>query len=644
MSSVEAKKRFNERQLEAIHHKDGPCVVTASPGSGKTSVLTSRIVTLIQDGISQENILCLTFTNKAAKEMGERIKKALAVKKLNFYIGTFHSFCATLLRKYGSFIGYSNTFSIMDDKDQETLIKKLIQKKNLKKDQINVYKIIFCVNSFRENLKTDKELLEMVNNDTIYYDLCKDYLKLCYDNNCIDFSGLLYETVRLFDTSKDLLEKLQDKLKYISVDEMQDTNYIQMHIINMLGEKYKNIFLVGDINQSIYKFRGARYKNILDFVNDNKNCKNVFLEKNYRSTPEIVEIANKLISRNSNSLNKKIKTDNPSGSVVRLNKYESPREEADNISKEIEYLVHQEGWSYSDIAILYRINSSSLDLQLSFSRNQIPFTVIAGKSFFDKMEIRDCLAMLRFLVNPNDFLSFSRIAKLFSGVGDATILKIEEIANDNKTSVLDICKNIDSYTRKNGLKNIAKKMTESFSFDYSKMNAGDCLSYITNKMEYIDNLEKYCPKDHKDREQNIKEFINNATIFGQQSKSIEKYLQNISLASSSDKDTNGNSVVIGTYHSSKGLEWPIVFVPSVSDSNCPCQMCLSECNGDKDLEKEAIEEETRCLYVAISRAMSLLHISFSKTKQIRDNKGFMRTIPQKPSRFLYDCGLLKKPI
>lgn len=633
--------QLNEQQKKVVNHINGPCLVTACPGSGKTRTITERAVNLIRKGVPQENLLCLTFTNKASKEMASRIKKALNVEKLNFYVGTFHTFCAIILRKYGSSIGYNSSFTILDDDDQETLIKKIIKEKEIDPKSLNFYNIKNAVNHYRENLESDEELFGRLSEDDISFQVAKDYLETIKERNCIDFSGLLYETVKLFEKDKPLLEKYQEKFKYIQVDECQDANLIQFHIINMISEKYKNTLICGDISQSIYRFRNARYQNILDFLDRHKDCIKIPLGKNYRSTPEIVKVADKLIRHNKSHMGDKFETDNPSGSDVSCRAFENPKEEADYIASEIKYLVRDCGWKYSDASVLYRINSLSLDLQMAFSKYQIPFTVVGGPSFFDRAEIRDCLSMLKFLSNPEDHLSFARVVRLLNGVGNATINKIEKFAKENKVSVVEICKNIDKYSDKNTIKRAATNVKEAFGFDYSKMHAGDCLVNIINKLGYNDLLEKNYPKDFQDRAENIKELINNATAFGQSNKSIEKYLQNIALVSSSDKEAEKDSVVLGTFHSSKGLEWPIVFVCGLSEGVVPHSMAISECGDDKEKQEEAIEEERRCIYVALSRAMKHLFCSYSSTKFVRDNKGFLRCMPQKPSRFLFEAGLLK---
>jgi len=632
---------LNKQQMKAVNHIDGPCLITACPGSGKTRTIVERTISLIKSGIPQENILCLTFTNKAGREMSNRIKEALGLDKLGFYVGTFHTFCATILRKYGSAIGYTPSYTIFDDDDQETTIKKIIRDMDIDKNSVNVYDVTLAVNHYRENLETEEDLFIRLKEDDISLQIAKRYLEVLKEHNCIDFSGLLYEVVRLFDTDKVLLEKYQEKLKYIQIDEMQDSNFIQMKIVEMIGEKYKNILLVGDGDQELYRFRNARYQNILDFLDNHKDCVNIVLGKNYRSTPEIIKVADNLISHNKNRFMNVFETDNPSGPDVMCQCYEDPQKEASSTAYNIKLLVEDYGYNYSDIMVLYRINSLSMDLQLALSNAQIPFEIVGGPSFFDRSEIKNCLSMLSFCINRDDNLSFSRVAKLFNGVGDATISKIENISSENKMNIVDTCKNIEKFSDKNTIKKAAKKISETFDFDYSQMGAGDCLSYIINKIDYNGLLELNYSKDYQDRIDNVKELVNNATFFGQKNKSIEKYLQNIALVSSGDNNDDENKVRLQTIHSSKGQEREVVMIVQSCEGIIPHALAISECGGDKIKENEAIEGERKCMYVAMTRAKRILYVSYTKTKKIRDNRGFFRTIPQKPSRFLYEAKLLK---
>ena len=608
---------LNKQQLKAVNHVDGPCLITACPGSGKTTVIVERVANLInKEKISPSNLLCITFTNKASQEMLNRISKKIGTSNLKFFIGTFHSLCSNILRRYGDRLGYTPRFSIIDEKGQEDMIVKIARSLGKTKKEIDVYRIKHALNNWRENLEKDINLSTRLDDDPLHFEIAKLYLSTLKEQNIIDFSGLLYEAVQLLEKDKELLGRFQNKFKYIMVDEVQDTNYSQFYLVNLLGGKYKNIAIVGDLSQSIYAFRGARYKNIIDFLKKYKDCEKIPLEKNYRSTPQIVSAADKLIKNNSTHMGDEFKTDNPPGSDVFCEGFLSSQEESRWCARRIQDLCDEYGWDYSDISILYRINSLSLELQLSFAHYNIPFTVIGGPSFFDRREIRDCLSMLKFFVNPSDALAFHRVANLFTGVGPSTIEKIEKVAADKKIDMLKACEYMKDNTTKRTLKKVTEKMYDIFSVDDSGMHAGDCLSFLTEQMKYYDVLELKCPQDCEDRKINVEELINNATVFGQKNKSIDKYLQNIALVSSSDKNADENSVSLMTGHASKGLEFPIVFTVGFEQGIIPHSMALSDAKNPM----EALEEETRIAYVMFSRAKK--HLLFLIVK--RGNSGIIK--------------------
>jgi len=631
--------KLNNQQIKAINHIDGPAFVTSCPGSGKTTVITERVANLINNkGIIPQNLLCLTFTNKAAKEMRERIVEKVGLHKSKFFIGTFHSLCASILRRYGSKIGYSDNYTIFDQKNQEDMIVSIGKSLGyVKKSDIKYYHIMNSVNHWRENLESEQDLLDRFD-DAIDCKIAQTYLEEIKKQNIIDFSGLLYETVKLFEADPVLLKKFQTKMKYILVDECQDTNYIQFYLVKSVGDKYKNIFITGDISQSVYRFRNARYQNILDFLRDYPDCKKIPLEKNYRSTPEIVACSDKLIKHNSTHMGGDMETDNISGSPVSCEVYYEPYEEAMGIAHKIKEIVEDYGWEYSDCAVLYRLNRLSLELQTSFSHVGIPFVVIGGPSFFDRREIRDCLSMLKFISNPGDLLAFDRVASLFNGVGAVTISKMEKLAEANDLDVLQLCRRIENYDVSRTINNTALKIRDAFDFDYHQTHAGDCLSRITEKLGYNDILTNNSPEDHQDRIDNVKELIDSATSFGEKNKSLEKYLQNIALISSADKENEENFVTLQSIHSAKGTESEIIFLPGVEQNILPHSRALLE----SDDYQEAEAEERRIAYVAMTRAKKNLFISYNKTRKYRDKSGVMQSRHVDPSQFLYEAGLLEK--
>jgi len=631
--------KLNNQQIKAINHIDGPALVTSCPGSGKTLTITERVANLINHGILPQNLLCLTFTNKASKEMRERIVDRVGLHKAKFFIGTFHSLCASILRRYGDKIGYSQNYTIFDQKNQEDMIVSIGKSLGyVKKSDIKYYDIMNNVNHWRENLESDNDLLDRFD-DAIDCKIAQTYLEEIKKKNIMDFSGLLYNTVKLFEADPILLKKFQIKMKYILVDECQDTNYIQFHLVKSIGDKYKNIFIVGDVDQSIYKFRNARYQNILDFLRDYPDCKKIPLEKNYRSTPEIVSCSDKLIKHNATHMGDDMETDNESGSPVSCEKYYEPSDEATGIAYKIKSMVEDYGWDYSDCAVLYRLNKLSLELQTAFSYVGIPFIVIGGPSFFDRREIRDCMAMLKFLSNPEDFLAFDRVASLFNGVGAVTINKMEKLAEAQDLDVLQWCRRIDVHEDVgNTVKKAANKIKDAFNFDYHQFHAGDCLNRIVEKLDYKGLLEHNSPEDYSDRVDNVQELIDSATTFGQKHRSLEKYLQNIALISSADKETDENFVTLMSGHCSKGSEHEVVFLPGLEEGILPHKRALLEA----DDYREAEDEERRILYVMMTRAKKNLFISYNQIRKFRDKRGMIQSRNVNSSPFLFEAGLMTK--
>lgn len=636
-------KKLNEQQKKAANHISGPALVTSVPGSGKTTMLVERTLNLIQSGIDSKKLLCITFTNKAANEMKVRVAKRLQLKKLPFFVGTFHALCASILRSFAVEAGYTKSFTIIDSDDQKELVIKTARQLDydLKGRKEDVQRIIKELNDSRENYETKAEFEDRFEDDADLLIISTAYLENLKKDNVVDFSGLLYETVKLLDNNPDLLQKLQKRFQYIQVDEAQDTNYIQFKLIDKLASDHKNVMLIGDLSQSIYRFRGARYQNILDFQKIYQP-NDIPLEKNYRSTPQIIEASDKLIRHNTSHLDIDFKTDNPSGQPVQVIQVNDQEEEAQEVARKIKYYLDQEGWDPEDMAVFYRVNRLSMDLQLVFSRYNIPFKVIGGPSFFDRAEIKDSMAMLRFLVNGNDSLSFSRVAALFDGVGARSINAIEELSRKHSLSVMDVCKDIDKYTNKKVTKKAAKMLSETFDFDYSSMNAAEALDTVIKNMDYNKVLEKkYDYLQAQERQENVETFMTNAAKYAKNNpSSVEAYLNNISLLTSNDQNTKKGSVSMMTIHASKGLEFPIVFIVGMEDALMPHSRAFEE---GEDLN-EAMEEERRICYVGFTRAMKRLILTHCEWRQERTNKGDIRYAPRKPSPFLYESGLLKKKL
>ena len=644
--------KLNEQQEKLVNAIDGPILSLACPGSGKTRSLTYRTVNIYNKLDDKSRVLCLTFTNKAANEMKERISKELGIEKIPFFVGTFHALCVLIIKKFYSDIGYKKNVSIIDDKEQKDLIIKVynnhfgIEGNSKMKDPENdeedgkdsmIAKVKFGINNFREEAEEEDVLDDVFSDDPDALSIAKTYLKELKKNNLVDFSGILYSVYTLLKNNSNARNKLSGRWDYILVDESQDTNTIQYEIIKIFSEKKKNLLMVGDINQGIYGFRGAKPENLNKFVSDFSGCELIPLTKNYRSTPQITSFCEKIINKNK-LLNKTvIETDNSDGADVNFNIFLDQESEANGIVDEIKKYISS-GVKGHDIAIIYRLNKLSLELQMALTKEGIPFNVIGGPSFFSKKEIRDCIAMLRLLINPNDTLAFHKVSSLVEGIGSKTIGEIDNLANSNGITIQDICQNISMYSIKKKLVKLADDITNNFNFDYANIHAGDALDKIIKGLNYEDTLDRLYGKESGERKDNVRELINHATKFGEtKNPSIEKYLDNITLNSSSDKEEEIDKVNLMTCHACKGLEFDHVFVPGLENNILPHGRVLEEA-VDKT---KALEEERRVFFVASSRAKKNLHISCNKFRKVRGKGGWLENKKTIPSIFLIETGLLK---
>jgi DNA helicase-2/ATP-dependent DNA helicase PcrA len=627
--------KLNCFQEEAVKHVNGPCLVTSCPGSGKTFVIVERVVALIKSGVPQKNILCLTFTNKAANEMKERICKRLQVSSTDFFIGTFHSLCAKFLRKIGHHSGYSPDFNILDDRDQTDLILQVARRMNvdLKWDQCE--RIAYKVNYFRDQLQEDEWLKASFTTD-IEFNIADGYLNRCKHNNCIDFSGLIYETIKIIEREEELRQRMQNTFKYILVDETQDTNRSQFRLVTLLGDKYKNIMLIGDIDQSVYGWRGARYQNIRDFMDLYDGCRNICLSKNYRSTPQIIKVANKLICHNLSHLPVPFETDNAGGEPVRCFRFDDQIQEADWVGKTITQLINEGGWSPSDMVVLYRVNKMSEPIEQSLARRKIPYDVIGSWSFYDRREIRDCLSMVKVLINSKDGIAFHRAAKLLPGMGDTTIGKIENLASEKNITLIEACKETSRTARSINIKNACNRLCDIYSqrWDFSK--PAECFSRLIEAFDYSKYLNEKFQSDSLERLDCVQQVIDSSGIYEGVEGGLSEYLQQISLVTSSDeKNEEDDKVSLMSLHAVKGLEFPIVFMIGVEHDILPHKNAVA---GDPF---EGMEEERRLCYVGITRAKKLLYVTFCKSRK-QFTKFGMRDVKAKPSQFLIESGLIKE--
>lgn len=985
---------LNEFQKEAVTHIDGPCLVTSCPGSGKTFTLVERIVHLIDSGVPQKNMICLTFTNKAAREMKERVCKRLGIKKeeLKLYMGTFHSLGAQFLRKLGPGRGYSSRFTILDDKDQLDTIAQIARHMEYDISSSEVYDIMDKINKYRDQMESEEWLLEQITTEE-NYKIAKEYLSHCKNNNIVDFSGLISESIRIIEEDEDIKRKVQNTFKYVMVDETQDTNKSQFYMVNLLGGKWKNIMLIGDIDQcivegekvstpngdveiqdikvgdiiyaasgnggvseakvkntykkfspeqqivklvtkkgreirmskehmifagyvenspkkivvylmhsekfgyrigitntkrkhglnisrigsmlnqeradcmwilksvdnideakyweqyysveygipswcfygnhegrdmdysddsvkrlfetintgdnairlmedlllfkerphyvpkcacenkrrnftinmcadsrngtlhrymvsgsddndreiliknglkvrdagkgkrgwrvdssfkslgdvydilkkvescfpvnviekaklgdealslipashlrpgmavfvenkgkiecdyvdnvlcyryncnlydldveryhnfitngivshnSIYGWRGARYQNILDFLEQYPDCRKISLSKNYRSTPQIVSHAHKLIKYNTSHMGTNFETDNPHGEPVRLFMFDDQHVEADWVGRQIHRLIEDGGWDPQDIAVLYRMNKMSEPIEQSLVSRGISYEVIGARNFYDRREIKDCLSMARFLLNHRDGVAFHRLAKLVANLGNVTIGRIEKKALDQDISILEACRLEANNVRSTKTRLACKKICEIYDRDWDLSNPPLCFSELTKAFDYEDYIEKQFEKDGDERKDNIVQLRDSSGDFSGDDNGMARYMQQVSLVSSSDKESSEGKVSLMSLHAAKGLEFPIVFMIGVEEGILPHQKSINE----DDFHGR--EEERRLCYVGMTRAKKVLYISFCKARKGYNKKGEMYRSKTKVSSFMQEAGLKER--
>jgi len=631
------KITLNPEQEQAADHVNGPCFVLACPGSGKTRVIVERTVRLINKGYDPKSILCITFTNKAAKEMKERIIKALPEHGEKVYISTFHSLCATILRKYGSYIGYTINATIFNDDDQEGLMAQCARQAGLELTAPQIKSLLYKTNDLREKLIAEEDFASHFKEEKDAT-IALEYIAKMRKNNQLDFSGLLSETVRLLEKDGEILSKLQTRFDFLQVDEAQDTNFAQFRIVQLIGA-HKNVLIVGDPDQGIYSWRGARYQNIEDFVKDNK-AKVVSLPHNYRSTPEIVGAASVLIKKNSNrQQTMEFKTSNPSGKPIECYCLPSPEHEGQWIAQKIKQMINNEGYKPHDFAVLYRLNAMSRSIEQGLMSNGIAYQVIGGFSFFDRAEVRDSLAMLRFMINPSDGMALSRfINKPSRRIGEVSLGRIENFANEKGINLLQAMSRIEEFLTTGADRSRVitgcKEIVEAFSFDRTNLSIGEVLGKLLLKLRYREHLDsKHESKDLEDRKENIQELINGCALYSERrGNDIAAYLSHFALQSSSDKDTEENTVSLMSVHASKGLEFPVVFMPCMEDGQFPHKRAI--------MERDGIEEERRLCYVGMTRAQKRLIMSYPSSRMLRYAKDKIRWDHTEISRFLLESGVI----
>lgn len=621
--------KLNEQQKLAVSHYTGPCVVTAVPGSGKTRVLTSRVVNLIKDkNVDPRNILCLTFTNKAANEMKERIMSELAESNLDgrlVWVSTFHKLCLAVLRKHGSLIDLPSNFSIYSSGEQEDLMSKLARMKGL--EQTSKYAIahlVRAVNDFREDIIDFEQHVKELS--PVEVEIVQEYQDALSDLNAIDFSGMLYKTWLLLKNNPVVVESLSNRFKFVLVDEMQDTNHIQYEIVKFIAG-HGNLFVVGDLQQSIYGWRGAKPENLQKLHKDFGSVNNVTLPRNYRSTSPILDVAQKLIRFNEDAANVELHADRGSGHAVDFVPARFPEEEADNLVFTIKKLRQIHGYNWKDFAVLYRMNSLSRAPEIAFRTSGIPYRIVGGFSFFDRMEVKTALSYLALLANPHDSINFSRaICHPKRGLGGESIGRLEVLAQEQNKSIIDISRQADdipklSVKAKKELKHFIEVLDRFNDPEMSVSEAAEGLLKQSGFYEYIKTLPEKTEAD-KSRFENLEELLSGIEEFEKRRKktSVADYLQSIQLIATGDEDSDtDDSVKLLTMHSAKGLEWPCVNIIGVERG------CIPHPKAEKE---RGSDEERRLLYVAMTRARDHLTVSYCYSRRGRPagQSGFLEDL------------------
>lgn len=621
---------LNNMQKKAVLHEKGPLLVLAGAGSGKTRVLTTSIAYLIEEkNIDPRNIIAITFTNKAANEMKERISNLLNMDVSHLWIGTFHSICARILRMNIDKIGYDKNFTIYDSSDQKTLVKEIINELGLKED-ITPREALSVISQAKNKSMTPDEFLQLNTYYTkgdSYYEIYKKYEEKKFYYNALDFDDLIDKVLYLFSKDIETLKFYQEKFQYVFVDEYQDTNNSQYELIKYFSGFHNNITVVGDADQSIYSFRGADISNILNFEKDFKDADVIKLEQNYRSTDKILDTANVLIENNSERKDKNLWTDNKNGSkpIYRSTNVES--EEAKFVLDNIKELTYQ-GYDAKDFAILYRTNAQSRSFEEILMKNLINYKVIGGLKFYDRKEIKDLVSYLKIIVNPKDDLALKRIInEPKRGIGNKSIADLESISSLHEISMLDLIR-LDEFRPL--LNDRLKKLADKFYmplkdiFDnIEKYKIVDLINEVLDKSGYLKMLETSYSVEDRSRIDNINEFISSAAEYEEENPddTIFDYLENLSLLSDLDKtEDKDNSVSLMTMHAAKGLEFPIVFVVGLDEGLFP---------GKRSIDEGNVEEERRLFYVGITRAREKLFLTSSKSR-----RNYGKPIFYKPSRFV----------
>ena len=632
----EILKQLNDKQYEAVVNTEGPCLVIAGAGSGKTKVLTHKIAYLIDEkGVLPWNILAITFTNKAANEMKERIEGLVGDVAKDIWMGTFHSVCVRILRRFIDRIGFDSSFIIFDTSDQRTLIKACIKNIGLDDKMFTDRSVQSEIsNAKNEMLEPDQYTLR-ANGDfrkekiALVYEMYQKRLK---ENNAIDFDDIINYTIKILMDNPDVLEYYSDKFKYVLVDEYQDTNKSQFTLVTLLASKNGNITVVGDNDQGIYSFRGADISNILNFERDFPGTKIIKLEQNYRCTGNILKAANSVIKNNEVKYKKQLWTENDVGNLPKVYSAKNEYDEGTYIATQIEHLRREEKYNYSDFAILYRMNTQSRAIEEILRREGIPYKIIGGLKFYERKEIKDVISYLRLIQNPSDNISLKRVInEPKRGIGKTSLDNIEKLAEETGISMYEIIKNADQYGLNRVFLNSREfvNVIEELRNKKDDMKISELIKETLNKSGYTKALEEENTIEAENRIENLDEFLTVAIEFEDESaeNKLSDFLEGITLSSDIDNmEETDDSVTLMTLHSAKGLEFPVVFLVGMEEGIFPGYKSISE--------PKELEEERRLCYVGITRAKKNLFLTCSKQRTIFGSTScnpisrFLKEIPE----------------
>ena len=625
---------LNPAQREAVEKTEGPVLILAGAGSGKTRVLTTRIAHLVEDkGVQDANILAITFTNKAANEMRERVEETLGYDTKDMWISTFHSCCVRILRKDINKIGYNRSFVIYDSADQVTLVKDCLKELNLSDKVFEPKVIISTISGAKDKLYSPQQFKAMHLSDNRMskiadiYALYQDRLKR---NSALDFDDLIYKTVELFKENPDVLEFYRNRFKYIMVDEYQDTSKAQYELIKLLAKEHQNICVVGDDDQSIYGWRGADIRNILEFERDYDDVHIVKLEQNYRSTQIILDAANTVISNNIERKRKKLWSEKKDGELIKIQLSEDEICESDFVADMIAKISREQNRPYRDFAVLYRANAQARPVEDALNRSQIPYNIYGGTKFYERKEIKDLVAYLRVIQNPQDDISLKRIINVpRRGIGLRTIEKIEDRASLKQESMYSVLIDIESNSE---ISTKARKSISEFVDIIGTLRTikevypvSKLIEKVLETTGYLDELSKDKSEEAQDRIDNLKEFISIAIEFEQNSEEqdLETFLTGVALTSEASEEEQDDKVSLMTIHTSKGLEFPVVFLVGMEEGLFPISRAV------RSMSESDIEEERRLCYVGITRAKEVLYMSLTQKRTL-----YGKTNPSIQSRFM----------